>query len=236
MKDAEVCIRCEEAIMIIGLPKEIKDNEYRVAVTPGGVRQLVDSGHEVLVQAGAGEGSGFSDEEYGWGGGRIVAEDNEVWTADLIVKVKEPQPSEYELMRPELTLFTYLHLAAEKELTLAMVEHSVTGIAYETVEEANGSLPLLTPMSEVAGRMAVQVGAQYLEKKNGSRCPRPGIYASFITALSPGLLRQNLNGSGGESGWRNDLCIDQFGATIQYQIRRDLPNGRAGLYACAPLA
>ena len=181
--------------MIIGLPKEIKDNEYRVAVTPGGVRQLVDSGHEVLVQAGAGEGSGFSDEEYSWGGGRIVETSNEVWTADLIVKVKEPQPSECELMRPGLTLFTYLHLAAEKELTLAMVEHSVTGIAYETVEEANGSLPLLTPMSEVAGRMAVQVGAQYLEKKNGGRGKLlsgvPGVRPADVTILGAGVVGTN---------------------------------------------
>jgi len=187
MKDSEVFIRCEEAIMIIGLPKEIKDNEYRVAVTPGGVRQLVDSGHEVLVQAGAGEGSGFSDDEYDWGGARIVGGGNEAWTADLIVKVKEPQPSEYDLMRPGLTLFTYLHLAAENELTLAMIEHGVTGIAYETVEEANGGLPLLTPMSEVAGRMAVQVGAQYLEKNNGGRgkllAGVPGVRPADVTIL-----------------------------------------------------
>ena len=195
MKDSEVFIRCEEAIMIIGLPKEIKDNEYRVAVTPGGVRQLVDSGHEVLVQASAGEGSGFSDEEYSWGGGRIVAKDNDAWAADLVVKVKEPQPSEYSLMKQGLSLFTYLHLAAEKELTLAMIEHSVTGIAYETVEKANGSLPLLTPMSEVAGRMAVQVGAQYLEKKNGGRGKLlsgvPGVRPADVTILGAGVVGTN---------------------------------------------
>ena len=195
MKDAEVCIRCEEAIMIIGLPKEIKDNEYRVAVTPGGVRQLVDSGHEVLVQAGAGEGSGFSDDEYDWGGASIVGDGNEAWAADLIVKVKEPQPSEYGLMRPGLTLFTYLHLAVENELTLAMIEHSVTGIAYETVEEANGGLPLLTPMSEVAGRMAVQVGAQYLEKNNGGRgkllAGVPGVRPADVTILGAGVVGTN---------------------------------------------
>ena len=181
--------------MIIGLPKEIKDNEYRVAVIPGGVRQLVDSGHEVLVEAGAGEGSGFSDDEYSWGGARIVERGNEVWTVDLIVKVKEPQPSEYEFMRPGLTLFTYLHLAAEKDLTLAMIKHGVTGIAYETVEEANGSLPLLTPMSEVAGRMAVQVGAQYLEKKNGGRGKLlsgvPGVRPADVTILGAGVVGTN---------------------------------------------
>jgi len=195
MKNTETCIRSEEASMIIGLPKEIKDNEYRVAVTPGGVRQLVDSGHEVLVQAGAGEGSGFSDDEYDWGGARIVGDGDEAWAADLIVKVKEPQPSEYDLMHPGLVLFTYLHLAAEKELTLAMGEHSVTGIAYETVEEANGSLPLLTPMSEVAGRMAVQVGAQYLEKKNGGRGKLlsgvPGVRPADVAILGAGVVGTN---------------------------------------------
>jgi len=181
--------------MIIGLPKEIKDNEYRVAITPGGVRQLTDSGHEVVVQARAGEGSGFSDDEYVWGGARIVGEDSEVWTADLVVKVKEPQPSEYGLMRPGLALFTYLHLAAEKALTLEMVERNVTGIAYETVEEADGSLPLLTPMSEVAGRMSVQVGAQYLEKKNGGRGKLlsgvPGVRPADVTILGAGVVGTN---------------------------------------------
>ena len=181
--------------MIIGLPKEIKDNEYRVAITPGGVRQLVDSGHEVLVQTGAGEGSGFSDDEYDWGGARIVSEDNDVWVADLVVKVKEPQPSEYSLMKRGLSLFTYLHLAAEKTLTLEMVEREVTGIAYETVEEENGSLPLLTPMSEVAGRMAVQIGAQYLEKKNGGRGKLlsgvPGVRPADVTILGAGVVGTN---------------------------------------------
>ena len=181
--------------MIIGLPKEIKDNEYRVAITPGGVRQLVDSGNEVLVQTGAGKGSGFSDDEYDWGGARMVKEDHDVWAADLIVKVKEPQPSEYGLMRSGMTLFTYLHLAAEKPLTLEMVECGVTGIAYETVEEANSSLPLLIPMSEVAGRMAVQVGAQYLEKKNGGRGKLlsgvPGVRPADVTILGAGVVGTN---------------------------------------------
>ena len=181
--------------MIIGLPREIKDNEYRVAITPGGVRQLVDSGHEVLVQTNAGEGSGFSDEEYSWGGARIIEEADEVWAADLIVKVKEPQPSEFSLMRTGMTLFTYLHLAAEKTLALEMVKSKVTGIAYETVEESNGSLPLLTPMSEVAGRMAVQLGAQYLEKNNGGRGKLlsgvPGVRPADVTILGAGVVGTN---------------------------------------------
>jgi alanine dehydrogenase len=155
--------------MIIGLPKEIKDNEYRVAITPGGVRQLVDAGHRVLAERGAGDGSGFTDNEYRGAGARVVSGPADVWDADLVIKVKEPQSSEYELMRPGLILFAFLHLAAERDLTLAMLERGVTGIAYETVEQADGSLPLLIPMSEVAGRMAVQVGARYLEKIHGGR-------------------------------------------------------------------
>jgi alanine dehydrogenase len=181
--------------MMIGLPKEIKDNEYRVAITPGGVRQLVDSGHEVLVQAGAGEGSGFSDGEYDRGGARMVSTPEEVWDAELIVKVKEPQASEYPLLRSGLTLFTYLHLAAEKDLTLEMMNRGVTGIAYETVEESGGRLPLLTPMSEVAGRMAVQLGAQYLQKNRGGRGKLlsgvPGVRPADVTILGAGVVGIN---------------------------------------------
>ena len=181
--------------MIIGLPKEIKDNEHRVAITPGGVRHLVDSGHDVLVQESAGEGSGFSDEEYRWGGARLMEKVEDVWAADIIVKVKEPQPSEYRLMQQGLTLFTYLHLAAEQALTLEMIERGVTGIAYETVEAADGSLPLLTPMSEVAGRMAVQLGAQYLQKNKGGRGKLlsgvPGVRPADVTILGAGVVGTN---------------------------------------------
>ncbi len=181
--------------MIIGLPKEVKDNEYRVAITPGGVRQLVDSGHDVLVQAGAGEGSGFSDEEYRGAGARMVEQAEAVWAADIIVKVKEPQPSEYRLMQQGSALFTYLHLAAEKALALEMMARGVTGIAYETVESADGSLPLLTPMSEVAGRMAVQLGAQYLEKNHGGRGKLlsgvPGVRPADVTILGAGVVGIN---------------------------------------------
>jgi len=155
--------------MIIGLPKEIKDNEYRVAITPGGTRQMVENGHEVLVQSGAGQGSGFSDEEYLRAGARLVSDPKKVWKAKLVVKVKEPQPSEYDFMKRGMILFSYLHLAAEKTVTLELMRRGVTGIAFETVEKADGSLPLLTPMSEVAGRMSIQVGAQYLEKQKGGR-------------------------------------------------------------------
>ncbi len=181
--------------MIIGLPKEIKDNEYRVAMPPGGVRQIVEAGHEVLVEAGAGEGSGFSDDEYERAGGHLVLKADDVWAADLVVKVKEPQASEYHLMRPNLVLFTFLHLAAEKALTLEMLQRGVTGIAYETVELPDGGLPLLMPMSQVAGRMAVQVGAQYLEKTHGGRGKLlggvPGVRPADVTILGGGVVGTN---------------------------------------------
>ena len=150
--------------MIVGVPKEIKDNEYRVSMTPGGVQQLVEAGHTVLVETGAGEGSYFPDEDYIRAGARIASAE-EVWEqAELVVKVKEPLPPEYRYLRPGLVLFTYLHLAADESLARTLLASGITGIAYETVELPNGTLPLLTPMSEVAGRMAVQVGGHYLER------------------------------------------------------------------------
>ena len=154
--------------MKIGVPKEIKPMEFRVAMTPGGVGSLVRRGHEVLVEKGAGVGSGMPDAEYEAAGARLVSAE-EAWGAELVVKVKEPLPEEYKYLRPGLLLFTYLHLAASRELTEAMVKSGVTGIAYETVQLEDGSLPLLVPMSEVAGRMATQVGAYYLEKPMGGR-------------------------------------------------------------------
>ncbi len=181
--------------MIIGVPREIKDNEYRVAITPGGVRHLVEAGHGVLVEKSAGEGSGFTDEELRLAGAQMVSGPKEVWEAELVVKVKEPQPSEYTLMRPGQVLFTFLHLAAERELTRAMMEIGVTGIAYETVERSDGSLPLLTPMSEVAGRMAVQIGARYLEKNHGGRGKLlggvPGVRPADVTILGAGVVGTN---------------------------------------------
>ena len=155
--------------MIVGVPKEIKDNEYRVAMTPAGARQLVEQGHKVLIEDHAGEGSRFPNEQYEAVGATIVPNAADAWAAEMVVKVKEPIAVEYDFLRSDLLLFTYLHLAAEEALTRAMVESGVTGIAYETVESPDGSLPLLTPMSEVAGRMAVQVGAHYLERPHFGR-------------------------------------------------------------------
>jgi len=168
--------------MRIGVPKEIKDHETRVGLVPSGVTALREAGHEVLVETGAGKASSFPDEEYAAAGAEIVASAAEAWgRADLVVKVKEPQPAEYEFLRPGLVLFTYLHLAPLPELTEQLVLKRVNSVAYETIREADGSLPLLTPMSEVAGRMAVQVGAQYLERPNGGR----GILLGGIPGVAP---------------------------------------------------
>ena len=178
--------------MKIGLPKEIKDNEYRVGLTPAGVQALVGDGHTVYVQKTAGEGSGFKDEQYVKAGGQLLDTADEIWqTGDMIVKVKEPVAPEYPRMRENQLLFTYLHLAPELELTKQMLERKVTGVAYETIT-SNGRLPLLTPMSEVAGRMSVQVGATYLEKMNGGKGILlggvPGVPAANVVIIGGGIV------------------------------------------------
>ena len=171
--------------MIVGVPKEIKDKECRVSLTPGGVESLVHAGHKVLVQTSAGIASGFGDEQYEQSGARIVDDPERVFAgAEMILKVKEPLPEEHDFMRPGLLLFTYLHLAANKELTKLLVERQVDAIGYETVQRPDGSLPLLTPMSEIAGRMAVQIGAHYLEKTQGGR----GILLGGVPGVRPGSV------------------------------------------------
>ncbi|HID62820.1 MAG TPA: alanine dehydrogenase [Anaerolineae bacterium] len=182
--------------MIIGIPKEIKDNEYRVSLTPGGTETLTQAGHRVLVQAGAGEGSGFADEEYARAGAEIVSSAAQTWNqAEMVMKVKEPLPQEFEFLREGLLLYTYLHLAAAPEVTKHLLERKVTAIAYETVQLPNGSLPLLIPMSEVAGRMAVQVGAHYLEKMNGGRGKLlggvPGVRPADVAIIGGGTVGIN---------------------------------------------
>ncbi|MFO7323555.1 MAG: alanine dehydrogenase [Chloroflexota bacterium] len=181
--------------MRIGIPKEIKDNEYRVALPPGAVRELTRR-HDVLVETGAGLGSGFRDEEYINAGAQIVSSAADVWAdSELIVKVKEPLPQEYPYLREDLILFTYLHLAASEELTRALLASGVTGLAYETVEDPNGRLPLLEPMSEVAGRMAAQIVAQYLQKPEGGRGILlggiPGVRPAHIVVLGAGTVGTN---------------------------------------------
>jgi alanine dehydrogenase len=169
--------------MIIGVPKEVKDHETRVGLVPSGVTALREAGHQVLVETHAGEGSSLTDQEYAEAGATILDNAAEVWQrADLVVKVKEPQTAEYGFFRPDLILFTYLHLAPLPELTDKLVAAKVNGVAYETIRERDGSLPLLTPMSEVAGRMSVQVGAQYLERPMGGR----GILLGGVPGVAPG--------------------------------------------------
>jgi len=168
--------------MRIGVPTEIKEHEYRVAITPAGVRELTLHGHEVLLQAGAGEGSSLSDDDYARAGAKLVADAAEVWGGvDLLLKVKEPIASEFDHLRGDLTVFTYLHLAAAQPLTEALVSSGVTAIAYETVVGNDGGLPLLAPMSEVAGRMAPQVGAKELERPRGGR----GVLMGGVSGVAP---------------------------------------------------
>jgi len=176
----------------IGVVREIKPQERRVALTPAGVRDLLGRGHEVVVEAGAGEGAGFPDEIYATAGARLAGTAAAVWeTADLLLKVKEPLAPEYRLLRPGLTLFTYLHLAAAPALTLALAESGCTAIAYEAVQTDDGQLPLLAPMSEVAGRLAVQVGATALLAPNGGAGrligPVPGVPPAQVTVIGGGV-------------------------------------------------
>jgi alanine dehydrogenase len=178
--------------MIIGVPKEIKVKENRVSLTPGGAHLLVAAGHRILVERGAGEGSGFGDAEYQQAGAELVPA-AEAWNrAEMVLKVKEPLSSEYSYLRPGLLLFTYLHLAAEETLTRTLMDRRVTSIAYETVELPDGSLPLLTPMSEVAGKMAIQVAAHYLEKTQGGRGKLlggvPGVRAADVVIVGGGTV------------------------------------------------
>jgi alanine dehydrogenase len=182
--------------VIVGLPKEIKDNEYRVGLTPAGVRALSDSHHQVIVERSAGEGSGFDDALYQRAGAQIIDSADDVWTkADMIVKVKEPIAPEYPRMREGQLLFTYLHLAPDPKLTEQLIQRKITGIAYETITDRRGGLPLLTPMSEVAGRMAIQVGAHYLEKMAGGRGILlggvPGVPAARVVIIGGGVVGTN---------------------------------------------
>jgi len=182
--------------MIIGVPKEIKNNENRVGLTPNKVEILVSSGHQVLVQGGAGTGSGFSDEQYLRAGAKILPSIEAVYEqSQMIIKVKEPIAAEYGLLRPGLLLFTYLHLAADRKLTEVLMEKQVTSVAYETVTDDKGGLPLLNPMSEIAGRLAVQIGATLLQKANGGRGILmggvPGVLPAKVLVLGGGIVGFN---------------------------------------------
>jgi alanine dehydrogenase len=182
--------------LIIGTPKEIKDNEYRVGIVPAGVKELVALGHKVLLEKQAGPGSGISDEEFKAAGAHIIADKAKIFEqAELIIKVKEPLPSEYSLLREGQILFTFLHLAASAELTKALMNSRIVGIAYETIQLADGSLPVLAPMSEIAGRMSIQVGAHCLQKDHGGRGVLlggvPGVQRGLVTIVGGGLVGLN---------------------------------------------
>ncbi|MGE7918574.1 alanine dehydrogenase [Viridibacillus sp. NPDC093762] len=218
--------------MKIGIPKEIKNNENRVAMTPAGVVNLTVFGHEVFIEKGAGLGSGFGDEDYVAAGAHIVGTAEEAWSQEMVMKVKEPVASEYGYFHEGLILFTYLHLAPEPELTQALLDKKVVGIAYETVQLPNRSLPLLTPMSEVAGRMATQIGAQYLEKMEGGKGILlggvPGVTRGKVTIIGGGMAGANAAqiaiGMGADvtiidlSPERLRVLDDQFGRDVQTLI------------------
>jgi alanine dehydrogenase len=182
--------------MLIGVPKEVKDHESRVGIVPAGVKALVDAGHKVIVETNAGAGSSMPDEEYKRAGAEIAGTAKEVWDrAEMVVKVKEPIAQEIPFFREGLVLFTYLHLAPIPDLTEELLKKKVTGIAYETVKDSHGALPLLTPMSEVAGRMSVQVGASYLEREKGGRGVLlggvPGVHPAKVVIIGGGIVGTN---------------------------------------------
>lgn len=215
--------------MIIGVPTEIKTREYRVGINPGGVRQLTRAGHEVRIQKGAGIGAGISDQDFEAAGARIVPSAADAWAAEMVMKVKEPLPEEYGYFRPGLVLYTYLHLAPLPELTKELMAKKVRAIAYETVQNADGSLPLLRPMSEVAGRMATQVGASCLEKERGGKGLLlggvPGTRRGHVAILGGGVVgthaAQIAVGMGAQvtvldvDGTRMSYLEDIFGASIE---------------------
>ena len=185
--------------MIVGIPKEVKDNEYRIAATPEGIRELVDAGHTVLIEEAAGLGSSLSEDRYKRAGAQFVSSAEDVWRgAGMIIKVKEPQPSEYGLMQEGQVLFTYLHLAANRELTEELIRRKVQAVAYETVQLADGRLPLLAPMSEIAGRMAPHVAARFLEKEHGGR----GVLMGGVSGVRPAkVLVLGAGMAGANAAW-----------------------------------
>ncbi|MFM7190881.1 MAG: alanine dehydrogenase, partial [Microcystaceae cyanobacterium] len=178
--------------MQIGIPKEIKDQEYRVGLSPSSVQTLTEQGHQVMVETQAGLGSSFTDQDYRNAGATIVQTAQQAWQAELVVKVKEPLPTEYGFLNLPKMLFTYLHLAADRRLTSALLNSTITAIAYETVELSDGRLPLLSPMSRIAGRLAVQLGARYLEKQQGGRGVLlggvPGVAQGQVVILGGGVV------------------------------------------------
>jgi alanine dehydrogenase len=233
-----VCAVAEEREVIIGVPKEIKDHEYRVSLTPDGAAILRAAGHEVLIEQSAGEGSGFTDDEYRRAGATVAQSKADVFAkAEMIVKVKEPLLPECHLFRSGQVLFTYLHLASLPDLTKALLETKITAIAYETTVAGDGSLPMLKPMSEIAGRMAVQVGARYLEKTQGGR----GVLLAGVPGVEPGKVVVLGAGVVGTSAIRMAVGLGAQVTVINLEVERlryldDLYRGRIVTRAASPAA
>ena len=200
--------------MKIGIPKEIKNHEYRVGATPYTVKGFVEAGHEVLIQTKAGEKIGFTDEKYQAVGATIVSSAKDVYECPMVIKVKEPQPEEYDLLHEGQILFCYLHLAPDPKQTEALLKKKIIGIAYETVTEKNGRLPLLVPMSEVAGRIAVQVGAYYLQMANGGK----GVLLGGIPGVTPGRVVV-FGGVGDAADELDDLKLKDFKYSYGFGLR-----------------
>ena len=203
--------------MLIGVPKEVKSHEYRVGLVPGSVREAVHHGHQVLVESGAGLGIGFDDQAYERAGARIAPDAAAVFAAaEMIVKVKEPQPEEIARLKPGQVLFTYLHLAADRRQTEGLMKSGATGIAYETVTNARGGLPLLAPMSEVAGRMSIQVGAHCLEKEQGG----PGILLGGVPGVAAAKVVILGGGVAGTNAARVAMGMEAYVAVIDRSLPR----------------
>lgn len=206
--------------MIVGVPKEIKNRECRVGLLPSGVRALVENGHKVLVETNAGRGTGVIDKTYEAAGATVVPTASDAWAADMVIKVKEPLPAEFEFLCPEKILYTYLHLAAEPQLTRALMEKRVTGIAYETIQEPDRSLPLLTPMSEVAGRMSVQVGAYYLQSSWDESSTGKGVLLGGVPGVLPGKVVILGGGVAGSNAAKMALGMGALVTIIDRDVRR----------------
>ncbi|MBM4316206.1 MAG: alanine dehydrogenase [Deltaproteobacteria bacterium] len=206
--------------MIVGIPKEIKNRENRVGLVPSGVRAFIAQGHKVIIQKNAGVGSGISDEQFKMAGATLVDTAAEVWAADMVMKVKEPLADEFRHLRPGLILFTYLHLAAEKKLTEELVEKKVTGIAYETIQEADHSLPLLRPMSEVAGRMSIQIGAYYLQSSWDQTNSGKGVLLAGVPGVMPGHVTVLGGGVAGSNAAMVALGMGAQVTIIDQDVRR----------------
>lgn len=224
----------EAVVLIVGVPRETKDNEYRVAMVPAGVTALIDRGHKVLVEQGAGTGSGVSDEDYARAGAEILSDPREIWAkAELIMKIKEPLPSEYKLMQYGQTVFAYLHLASDRALTEAMLKSGIIAVGYETVQLPDGSLPCLSPMSEVAGAMSAHIGAYYLSSVHGGRGVLmgaiPGVEPARVVVLGGGTV--GTDAAMKAAGLGAQVTVFEISASRMRYLAHVLPKNCTVLYS-----